>query len=203
MDGRRDRLSSLDQLPDLAQEDVRWALRELNARQRTYEEIRFDLNVRLAAKGLGPISSSAFGRKAIRQKALRHRMDVAREVLAGVADLTAGDVDEQTVKIGHIIMMLIAELIADGEDREPKEIKAIADAFKAIVTGQKISAERRRKVEAEAEAREKAKTAAAVEKVAKEAGLSPEMVAQLRREFLGVRPKAPDQAPPEAALDGA
>lgn len=203
MDGRRDRLSSLDQLPDFAQDDVVWAVRELNARQRTYEEIRFDLNERLAKKGLGPISSSAFGRKAVRLKALRQRMETAREVLAGVADLTAGDIDDTSMKIGHVMMMLIAELMADGEDRQPKEVKAIADAFKAIVTGQKISAERRRKVEAEAEERERAKTAAAVEKIAKEAGLSSEMVAQLRREFLGVRPKAPDQDPPEAAPDGA
>lgn len=198
MDGRRDRPSSLDQLPDVAQDDVVWAVRELNARKRTYEEIRFDLNVRLAAKGLGPISSSAFGRKALRLKALRQRMDVAREVLGGVADLTAGDVDDQTVKLGHVIMMLIAELVADGEDREPKELKAIADAFKAIVTGQKISADRRRKIEAEADAKAAAKTAEAVEKVAREGGLSPETVAQLRREFLGVRPK-----PPEAQTDGA
>lgn len=190
----RNRLSSLDLVPAHAQDDVVWAVRELNARSRTQAEILFDLNERLVSKGVDPISSSAFNRKAVRLKALRDRLETAREVLAGVADLTAADVDDQAVKIGHVIMMLIGELIADGEDRSGKELKAIADAFRGVVMGQKVSSERRRKVEAEAAERERQKTAAAVEKVATEGGLSAEVIAQLRREFLGVR-SAPAGAP--------
>lgn len=191
----RDRLSSLDTVPERAQDDVVWAVRELNKRARPNVEILAELNARLADKNVAPISSSAFGRKAVRLKALRQRMEIAREVLAGVDDLTAGDVDDQTVKIGYIIMMLIGELVADGEDRSPKELKAIADAFRGIVMGQKVSADRRQKVEADAEKREQKKTAAAVEKVAKEGGLSAEVIAQLRREFLGQRAKPAETRP--------
>ncbi|WP_020179796.1 phage protein Gp27 family protein [Methylopila sp. M107] len=198
MDGRRDRLSSLDLVPDHAQDDIVWAVRELNQRRRSNNDILFELNDRLEVKGVPPISSSAFSRKAVRLRALRQRMETAREVLAGVSDLTASDVDEQTVKIGHVIMMLIGELTADGADRTPTELREIANAFKSIATGTKVSADRRRKLEDAADAKAAAKTASAVDKVAREGGLSADVIAQLRREFLGVR-ATPSAGPSDGA----
>ncbi|WP_020185936.1 phage protein Gp27 family protein [Methylopila sp. 73B] len=208
MDGRRDRLSSLDLVPEHAQDDIVWAVREMNKRTRTNADILFELNDKLAVKGVPPISSSAFGRKAVRLKALRQRMETAREVLAGVQDLTAGDLDEQAVKVGHVIMMLIAELMADGVDRAPKDLKAIADAFKAIITGQKISADRRQKVEAEADAKAEkkaaAKTLATVDKVARDAGLSKETIRNLHEGFFNVFGGDPRPKPkPAEASHGA
>jgi hypothetical protein len=192
----RGRLSSMDLVPEHAQGEILWAVRELNKRDQTQDAIREALNTRLEAIGVEPISRSAFNRKAIRLSALRKRITMSREVFAGLADeFTAERVDENTVALGEVIKMLIADLVSDGEDRSPKELKDIADAFRSIVSGQKLSAERRRKIETEAEAKAAAKTVAAVERVAREGGLSPEVVAQLRREFLGVRPKSPEAQP--------
>lgn len=199
MDGRRDRLSSLDLVPDHAHDDVVWAVRELNKRQRTQADILFELNDRLAVKGVEPISSSAFSRKAVRQRALRQRVDTAREVLAGVADMTAADLDKDTVNLGYTIMMLIAELTADGADRSTKELKEIAGAFKDIVSGQNISARRRSKVETDAEKRAATKTLETVAKVGREAGLSKENLKALEDGFFEVfggrpspKPEQPD-----------
>ncbi|WP_245258600.1 phage protein Gp27 family protein [Methylopila sp. M107] len=172
-------------MPEHAQDDVVWAVRELNKRTRTQADILVELNDRLAVKGVTPISPSAFNRKAVRLKALRQRIETTREVMSGITDLTAGDLDDHAAKLGHLMMMLIAELVSDGEDRSSKELKEIADAFKSIVSGQKISADRRQKVEADADAKA-AKTVAAVEKVAKQAGLSAETTTDLKSAFLGI-----------------
>ena len=48
----RGRLSSMDLIPEEGQDDIVWAVAELNKRQRSAKEILFDLNDRLAAKGI-------------------------------------------------------------------------------------------------------------------------------------------------------
>lgn len=204
MSDSRDRLHSMDLVPEHAQDDVVWAVRELNQRRRSNNDILFELNDRLAVKGVAPISSSAFSRKAVRLKALRERARIAREVIAGVEDQTAAEEDDETRKVGRMILVLIAELIADGEDRTPKQIKEIADAFKSFATGQKVSADRRRKMEADADAKAAAKTVEAVQKVAKEAGLSRENLKALEEGFFevfGGRP-TPKPTPRGGADDG-
>lgn len=194
----RGRLSSLDLIPEAGQDDIVWAMAQLNLRSRTQEDIRFELNDRLEAKGIEGISKSAFNRKAVAVAKANWRLAEARAMFQGVAEyLTPDKIDDANVALGEFIKTLIAEILSSRDDLDPKAAKELAQAFQAVVTGQKLSIDRKVKADAAdaaaAEAQAK-KTADAVEKVATEAGLSAERVAQLRREFLGVRP-----APKEAA----
>lgn len=190
----RGRLSSMDLVPEHAQGEIIWATRELNKRERSQEDIRFELNDRLAALGAGPISRSAFNRKSMRLAVLRKKITMSREIFAGLADeFTADKVDENTVALGEVLKMTIADLASDGEERSTKEVLDIARAFSAITTGQKASTERRQKIRLE----EKAKAAGAVETLVRNAAEAGEpldpasLIKSIRENVYGVFEDAP------------
>jgi Skp family chaperone for outer membrane proteins len=182
----RGRLSSIDLLPDEAQDDIVWACQQLYSRTRSQEDIRFELNDRLEAKGLEPISRSAFNRKAMRLAAAQRRMQDARAMFEGLSEqFTAEDVDQNTVIIGEFIKTLIVELVGDESgEKTPKEAMELARAFQATVAAQKISTERRQKIEADFAA----KAGKAIEEVAKAKGLTADTVEAIRSKVLGVDP---------------
>jgi dihydroorotase-like cyclic amidohydrolase len=158
----RGRLSSIDLLPEEAADDVLWACQELYARQRPIGDIHVDFNARLAAKGIDPISRTAFYNKSFRLAAAQRRMREAREMFAGLAsEFTAENVDENTLILGEFIKTLIQELVDDAAGlKSPKEAMELARAYQSTVMAQKVSTDRRLKLEQEA----KAKAVAAMEK---------------------------------------
>lgn len=151
----RRRLSAIDMLPEEAADDIVWATQELAQRKRTQADILFELNDRLEAKGIEGISKSAFSRHSVNRAAAVRRMQEARAMFDGVSSqFTAADVDENTVILGEFIKTLIIELAGDGAGiKGPKEAMELARAFQATVSAQKISTDRRQKVEAEMKAR--------------------------------------------------
>ncbi|MBY6243992.1 DUF3486 family protein [Methylosinus sp. Sm6] len=181
----RGRLDSFDLMPDEGQEDIAWAMAELNARKRTQTEILEELNGRLADKGLPLISKSAFNRKAVRVAMAAKRVAESRAIFAGLADQFSPEhVDEANVVIGEMIKMLIMEHLDSGPEAiDTKGAKELAQGYLAVIQGQKLSAARR----AQLEEQFKEKTDKAIGAVAREAGLSAERVAQIRRDVLGVR----------------
>ncbi len=180
----RGRLSSMDLVPEEGQDDIVWAVGELNKRDKTQDEILFELNDRLAAKDIDPIRRSAFNRKSVKLAAMSNRLNEARHIFAGLApQFTADKVDEHTVVLGEFIKLLIFELAQnEGGDLGSKGAMELARAHLAVIQGQKISADRRRVLEAEF----KAKADEAIEKVAKARGVSAEATQALRRELFGV-----------------
>ena len=183
----RGRLSSIDLLPEEASDDIVWACEQLALRSRSQTDILFELNDRLEAKGIEPISRSAFNRKALRLAAAQRRMGEARAMFEGLASqFTAADVDENTVILGEFIKTLIVELVDDQSGKKgPKEAMELARAFQATVAAQKISTDRRQKLEAEL----KQAAVTTIETVAKRQGLTKETVDTLRAEFLGIKPE--------------
>jgi len=168
----RGRLSSLDLAPDEAQDDILWAMGELNQRRRTQADILFELNDRLAVKGLAGISKSAFNRRAIRAAAMASRLAERRALFAGLApQFTAENQDEGNVVLGEMIKTLIAEMLdGDASTFTPKAAMELSRAYKHTIEGQHISADaRRRAYDAAA-----SKVGAAVDKVAAEKGISAE-----------------------------
>ena len=145
----RGHLTSLDLLPEEAREDVVWAVAELNGRSRTQADILIDFNDRLARKGIDPISRSAFNRASIRLAAMSTRLNEARRIFEGLApQFTAERVDENTVALGEFIKLLVFELAqAEGQDIGTKGAMELARAHLAVIQGQKISADRRAKLE--------------------------------------------------------
>ncbi|MGX5776504.1 phage protein Gp27 family protein [Methylorubrum zatmanii] len=180
----RGRLSSMDLVPEEGQEDIVWAVGELNKRERTAEEIRLELNDRLERKGLDTISKSAFNRKSVKLAAMSNRLNEARYIFQGLApQFTAEKVDEHTIVLGEFIKLLIFELAQnEGSDLGSKGAMELARAHLAVIQGQKISADRR----AALETRFKAEAAEAITKVAKTRGVSKDVTEELRRQLFGI-----------------
>lgn len=172
------------------QDDIRWALGQLNERQRTAADILFELNDRLTGKGLGEfkISKSAFNRKSVAIARAASRIKMSRDIFAGIADqLTPENIDKGNIALAEFIKSLIAEIISQAEDGglSADEAMKLARGFQAVVLAQKQSTDRRSKAEKDEAARVE-KTADALGVAAKEAGLSAETIARLRRDFLGM-----------------
>lgn len=146
----RGRLSSLDLLPEEAQDDLVWALGELNQRSRTQADILFELNGRLEAKGIEPISRSAFNRRATRLARRTAQLEERRYVYAGIAErLTPEEVSKSDLVLGEFLKVLIDELL-DGSELTSKSVMELARAYKETVLAQRHSAAERRKAEEEA-----------------------------------------------------
>ncbi|GLK85701.1 phage protein Gp27 family protein [Ancylobacter defluvii] len=186
----RGRLNSLDLLPPEAEDDVVWACQQLAARTRTISDIHFEFNDRLEAKGIETVSRSAFYRAAADRAAAQTRMQRAREMFKGIAsEFTAEDVDENTIILGEFIKTLIIELTHDAAGvKTPKAAMELARAFQATVAAQKISTDRRQKIEAAAKAKlEKVAVAAVAGAVGAGATVDPvELLNQIRQGIYGM-----------------
>ncbi|BBF92371.1 phage protein Gp27 family protein [Blastochloris tepida] len=189
----RGRLSSIEMLPDEFTDIVVWANAELQARKRAAKDICAEFNERLQARSreigvpVQPIAASTFNRYSIAQAQLLRDLDETTRYAAAIADrMGAAETDELTIAVAESIKAAVFRHLRrlDQDDVTAKELKAAAEALRAAVTSQKASTERRRKLD---EAFEQ-KTERVLE-VAREGGLSADAIAQLRREFLGIRPK--------------
>lgn len=204
----RGRLNSIELLPPEASDIVVWAARELAARERTLTDIYHEFRNKLIAlqgeQGLAfdvPAFSS-FHRHSVRQATLARRLEETRAVSSSLAARLDGVENEDlTIMVVESLKTLVFEILQDrGEaGMKPKEAMELARAMQTLVATSKLSLGQRAAFEAALEAR----TDEALEKVtavAGEAGISKERIAQIRREFLGVRPKVIERKP-EAAPD--
>ena len=146
----RGRLGSIDLLPEEAADDVTWAVQQLAARNRTQEDIRFEFNDRLEAKGIEGISASAFNRRAVKLAAAQNRLAESRAVFEGLApQFTAENVDDSNIVLGELIKSMIQEVIAEDEQRDTKNVMELARAYQSTIGAMKVSSERRAKLQAE------------------------------------------------------
>ncbi len=195
----RGRLSSIDLLPSECDEIITWAAQELAARKRSLVEIYGEFKTKLIALqgefGLAfdiPAFSS-FHRHSVKLADMTRRLEQTREIAATMSErFDAEASDDLTLIAAEAIKTLVFELLQDNGEAgmSSKEAMELARALQSALAAQNVSTIRRQKVQAELAA----KTDKALEKVAQEKGLSPDTVAQLRREFLGVRPKADQNA---------
>jgi len=184
----RNVLNSLDRVPEAGRDAVAWAMGELNARARTQSDILFELNDRLAAVGVDPISKSAFNRAAVRCYARRRRSEDHAAVLA----ITNENLDEQKIErtdmvLGEMIKMLVCEVIDAHEGGiDPQGTAFLARAFRDVKTAESLSRELQEKRQRQLEQTVDAATKA----VGRARGLTAETIEQLRAEILGVKPAA-------------
>ena len=181
----RGRLSSIDQLPDEAEPDILWALEELRKREMPANAILDEFNGRLADRGIAKISKSAFSRWSIRKAIQLRRLDEVRAITTDVVSgLGADGADDVTVTIAEMLKVAIYESLEGTLD--PKGIMALSRALNSAVAAQKTSAEHRRKLEEKVTAQDEQAADRAAD-AGRQAGLSADRVAQLRRDVLGVR----------------
>ena len=174
----RGRLSSIDMLPEEAEPDIGWALEQLREREKPSKMILAEFNSRLADRGIGAVSKSAWGRWSIRKAIQFRRLDEARHIASElVPSLGTDGPDHVTVMIAEMVKVSALELLEGGEVSS-KGLMELSRAVSSAVAAQKVSAENRRKLEDEVEQR-LAKAAAAVSDVGKAAGVGPETLQKI------------------------
>jgi len=179
----RGRLSSIDLLPVEAEGDVIWAVEELRKRERLQKDILEEFNGRLADRGIGPVSPSAFNRFAVRKAKAFARLDEVRQISSALTDALGPDsADDLTITVAETIKTLVFEILESDGQISTKGAMELSRALKHAVEAQSISSDRRSKVEADF-ARQAAK---AVETAGKRKGLTADTRDAIKREILGI-----------------
>lgn len=180
----RGRLSSIDMLPDEAEPDIAWANDALRERKLPATVIFTEFNERLADKGMGPVSRSAWNRYSVRQAIQFRKHDEARKMSAElVAKLGSEGADEVTVMIAEMIKLAMFEQLEDGK-LSSKGVMELARGLSSVVAAQKGSLDYRQKLKDDLDRRMK-EAAAAITEVGTKAGVSAETLAEINRQ-LGV-----------------
>lgn len=174
----RGRLSTIDLLPEEAEPDIIWANEQLRARSKPAKMILVEFNARLADRGIAPIKKSAWGRWSIRKAIQFRRLDETRHIASElVPSLGTDGPDHVTMMIAEMVKVAALELLEGGEVTS-KGLMELSRAVSSAVAAQKVSAEHRRQLEAEVEAR-LAKAAAAIADVGSAAGVGPETLQKI------------------------
>lgn len=189
----RGRLSSFDLLPTEAEGIIAWAASELADREKTQTDIYGEFVAKcqaLMAEHRGELefaipAFSSFNRYSIRQARMSKRLTETREIVAVLAQKhDAKASDDLTIIAGEMIKSVVLHMLGDGADGvAPKELKALADAFRAAQIAQNLSSDRRAKEDAKLAAR----VTDAVDTVAKAAGMTKETAEKIKAEILGVQ----------------
>lgn len=191
----RGRLSSIDLLPTEVDDIVAWAADELGNRDRTQVDIYGEFVEKLEARQAefrGELEFDipglrSFNRHAMRLAKMSRMLDQTREIASVLASkYDPKTSDDLTIYTAETIKSLVLHMIhaAEGEIGlgHAKDVKALADALRAAMQAQGVSSERRRKAEAEFEAKVKE----AVTTVGQTKGLSAETVEAIQAQVLGV-----------------
>lgn len=145
----RGRLSSIDLLPEEAEPDVVWAAEELRQGKRLQIDILAEFNARLADRGIGPISPSAFGRYSVRKAEQFREMDEIRRISAELSSsLGTGGADELTLAVAAMVKKAAYKMLEGGK-LDPKSVMELARAVQSAASAAKMSAEHRRRLEDE------------------------------------------------------
>lgn len=201
-EGRREgrgRLSSIEQLPEVCDDDIAWANEELRERRMPQTEILRQFNARLADKGIKGVSKGAFSRYSVRVAVEMRKLKATRAITDAVLErMPKGDRTDTTLAAIELVKFRIVQLVMDEDQPDPKLLGQAALTLQRLSTTALREAEGKRrsdkderdaeagKADAEKATPEAVETADAVEKIATEAGLSAERVAAIRRGVLGL-----------------
>lgn len=195
----RGRLSSIEQLPEVCEEHIRWANEELRERRMPQTEILRQFNARIADHGCKPVSVGTFSRYSLRVATELRKVDAAHKILERVLErLPPEDRNDSTIAAIELVKFRIVELIMDEDPDMGQLAKASLILQRLTSSSVRVSEDRRRNEKADREAEAKKsepenvtpqaiETADAVERIATEAGLSAERVAAIRRGVLGLQ----------------
>jgi len=185
----RGRLSSIDLLPDEAEEDIRWALDQLRARSIHQNLILDQFNARLASRGIKPVSKSAFSRWTVRKAIQFRRLDEVRTITNEIAAaMGSAGADESTVALAEMVKAQIYETLEAG-GAATKDLRGLSASLKDLAIATRASTENRKRIE-EREAGLAEKVADHVEAALRDHGIPAARIKQQREEFLGVRKPA-------------
>jgi Skp family chaperone for outer membrane proteins len=189
----RGRLTSFDLMPTQAEGIVVWAAGELASRERTQTDIYAEFVEKcqaLMAEHRGELefdipAFSSFHRFSMRKARAARLLSQTREITATLAEkFDAKASDDLTVITAEMVKSIVLHMLGDATDgMVPKDLKALADAFRAAQLAQNLSSDRRTKEDAKLAKR----MTDAVDTVAKAAGMSAETAEKIKAEILGVQ----------------
>lgn len=200
----RGQLSSIDVLPEVADEAIAWANAELTRREMPQNEILLRFNAMLAEHDVAPISRSAFSRHSVKVAVEVRRANAARDMIAAIMSRQPkGERGDTTLAAIELVKFRIVEMVMDDAIADPKALSQASLTLQRLTATANNVAEGKRRddkeqreqtaaerdeaeKQAEREKAEAAETAATVEKIATEAGLSAERVAAIRKGVLGL-----------------
>lgn len=183
----QDRRSSIDLLPAIATPHVQAALLALTERKRTEADIRDELNNHLLALGIDPVSRSAFSRHKLRLMVQGGTIMRAREVAAVFAEKLATTPGADIgLLLGETMKSMIYEAIADMAAMD--EMPSAKEMSAMTLSLMRIEAARHMAVKGAVQRKEHLveRVDEAITEATKERGLSSDVVAQLRRDVLGI-----------------
>lgn len=183
-------LSGLDQMPDEAQEDIARALAQLARRERTQEAIREELNLRLLALGIEPVSRSSFNRKAMQFALQARQIEETREVAGILAErMDAQPEGDIGLLLGELIKSLTYDVVSGSMlEEDGPSIELLRRCSDTV-----LKLERARRVNVETGLRLRAQFAKeaveAVDEAGRKAGLTPENLQIIREQVYGIMQK--------------
>lgn len=194
----RGRLSSIDLLPEEAEPFVSEALADLRKRSKPQTQILQVLNLKLAGVGAGPISKSAFNRKALWWAAygaqIEHAREIAEIVGTKLEEVPEGDVGrllQETLKT--MIFDVLTEASLSQKSPSIVMLGVASEAVRNLEKARELSVGTSLKIDKEI----KTRAVKAVDVVAKAKGLTAGTVKDIKAQILGVR-AAPKALPPPA-----
>lgn len=198
----RGRLSSIDMLPEEAEEHIAWANGALRDREMPQTEILREFNARLADLGIASISKGAFSRHSVRLAIETRKLEASRKITDAVLErMSPADRTDSTLAAIELMKFRLMEMVM-GEDQEPNPkllniaslaLQRLSSTSLREAEGQRRDKknereeqERHRKAEEQRAQREAAQAADQAEKIASEAGLSADRIAAIRKGVLGI-----------------
>ena len=170
---RRHQLSSVDLLPPEADVEVSWAIQEIEAGGRLDIDILAEFNARLADRGIGPISKSAFGRYALKKREALSELAEVREIANAVTTaLGPGDDDAVTRLIAQQLKARVYGILRKRDDLDARGAKDIGQALQAIANAEQRSSARKDKLEEKVQQRMEKAVEEGVAAVARAKGMS-------------------------------
>jgi uncharacterized protein YggU (UPF0235/DUF167 family) len=174
-------------LPEEAEPDIVWALEQLRERKMHQKAILAEFNARLADRGIAGISKSSWNRYSVRKAILFREREADNKIITDLHATLGSDMPQQvTMVVAEMLKLRVFRNLEDGEANE-KALSALSRTLRNAVQAQIDHVELQ---SAEHDLKKKLeKVGARVETIAREAGLPADRIAEMRREFLGVKPK--------------
>ena len=167
----RGRLSSIELLPEEAEPDILWASDQLRERTMPAKMIWQEFNARLADRGIGPVSKSAWSRYSVRKAIQFRELDQVGKISSElVTKLGLDGPDQVTVAVAEMLKVAAFQIL-EGGDVGTKGLMELSRALASAVAAQKGSSEHRRQLQREHDER-MAKAAEMLKEAGEEAGAS-------------------------------
>jgi hypothetical protein len=185
----RGKLSTIEMLPEEADEHIAWADAQLREGKLTQTVILAEFNERLLDLGLTPISKGTFSRWSVRKAIELRKLDAGRRLVEAVtARLPPGERSDSMIAAAEMLKFRILDMVMSRDEPDPKLLNVAALALSRMsltalreAQGQRLERKEQREEEERRSAGRKAGQEIAADGEAAEAAEPVDAEAVLRR----------------------